>query len=169
LFLDANGFPIQDFYRKDSFRMAALTGDQCYMGNSDKSLIYGGIENAEFEDTDSGVMAFGAAYGRSFLGDIKVTYPLAVEMVTMTLTYTESSYQLITGTATINLGETMADPKFVMIRAVAGSGTVNFGTDVTNIDSTGGYIILSCQTGQPIDDFVITESSALTTEIIAYQ
>jgi len=104
------------------------------------------------------------------LTDSAATYSSSTATpVTMTLTYTESSYQLITGTATINLGETMADPKFVMIRAVAGSGTVNFGTDVTNIDSTGGYIILSCQTGQPIDDFVITESSALTTEIIAYQ
>jgi hypothetical protein len=69
--------------------MAALAGDQCYIGNSDKSLIYSGIENAEIEATFSEAMALGSAYGHSYLGDITVTYPLAAEMVTMTLIYHE--------------------------------------------------------------------------------
>jgi hypothetical protein len=105
------------------------------------------------------------------LTDSSATYSSATSTpVTMTLTYTESAYQLVTGTETVNLGPQMDDPKFVMVRAIAGSGTVSFGTDVTNINSTGGYIILSCQTGQPLDDFVITDDAAsLVTEIIAYQ
>jgi hypothetical protein len=88
--------------------------------------------------------------------------------VTMSFDYTESYSVTTIGTTTLDIGAIMPDPKFVLIRAIAGSGTVNFGTDVTNIDSTGGWVLLSCQTGQPLDDFVITQVSSLTTEVIAY-
>ncbi len=88
--------------------------------------------------------------------------------VTMTLTYTESYSTTTIGTTTINMSGVLPDPKFVMIRAIAGSGTVSFGTDVTKIDATGGWVMLACQTGQALDTFVITETSSLTSEIIAY-
>jgi len=109
------------------------------------------------------------------LTDSSATYSSATSTpVTMTLPYTESSYVLVSGTQDVNLGGTMESPKFIMIRAIEGSGTVTIGgtttgTDTTNIDSTGGFIILSCQTGQDLSYITITESVSLTTEIIAYQ
>ena len=100
--------------------------------------------------------------------------------LTMTLNYTNSFSQMIEGATypvTVDISGTMAAPKFVLVRAVTGSGTVVLDDgDATNpsvaiaIDSTGGWVMIAnaASGGQDIDTLVIDESSNLVAEVIAY-
>lgn len=89
-FINSAGWYLQDFYRVDTFTMNAyLSLDEIFIGKSDKSLIYCGLDDTCWAAVFDNYMAFGSAYGFSYLGDIRASYPVVTDVLTVTITYHE--------------------------------------------------------------------------------
>jgi hypothetical protein len=92
-FLNSGGAPVQDFYRRRSFTLAdsaaAPVGaiDECRLCNSGKTAIYGVIDIANIESVHSRLMALGTAYGKTYLGDIRASFP-STDIFTVQITWT---------------------------------------------------------------------------------
>jgi hypothetical protein len=86
-FLDADGYTIGDFFRRDYFELDHVAIDECYLANSDGSAIYGGISIGNFVCDFSRIFVPAATEGETYLGDIQVTFPLLTDQITATIQY----------------------------------------------------------------------------------
>lgn len=88
-FINTAGWYLQDFYRCDSLTLDHLSLDECSVGLLDKSLVFVRLDDACWASVFDNYMAFGSAYGYSYLGDIRASLPLVTDVLTVTITYHE--------------------------------------------------------------------------------
>ena len=88
-FLDANGYSVGDFYRSRVFKCNNLAIDEMSIGNvTAGNAVYDEIIIANAESTHTRFMALGAAYGKSFLGEVRATFGSIAGPLTVQVSYT---------------------------------------------------------------------------------
>jgi len=86
-FLNTSGFPIGDFYRVDEFESDNLAVDEIEITNYAVNAFYGVIDIGNFESIHTRYMALGAAYGKSYFGELAVTFPTISDVLTVNMVY----------------------------------------------------------------------------------
>ncbi|MFA5346123.1 MAG: hypothetical protein WC315_07610 [Candidatus Omnitrophota bacterium] len=85
-FLDADGFPIGDFYRVDTLVSDTVMADEFEITNYAVNAFYGVIDIGNYESVHTRYMALGEAYGKSYFGELISTFPTVADTLTTTIT-----------------------------------------------------------------------------------
>ncbi len=81
--LDSDGFPVQAYYRTRLLSSDNAMVDEFELSNYAVNAFYGVIDIGNYHESTSHFMALGAAYGRSFFGEIEATWTSIADVLTV--------------------------------------------------------------------------------------